>query len=468
MFNLYTSLLGLTAALNAGLFVFVYLGDRRNPINQSFALFALSLSAWSLIHLGFRTVGSDALAGELLKLSYVSALLIGASFYYFSVVCPEGKRPGSAHSVALLLVTVVFGLVLLAPGFLTGSVVHRAYGRSVVLNVLDFLAFAAVFLGLFLGGQVRVWLKWRRAAGIVRSQLLAVGTSVTLIGLIGILFDLVLPSPFLENFRYVWAGPVLTSLFAIVITYAIFRFRLFNLRAALTELLVFAWWLFILLRALAAVSVTDAAADLGLLAVSLPIGALLLRSMRLDQRVRETLAEANARLTEADQLKSELLALATHQLRQPVTIVQGYASMLRDGLYGRLPKAAQEPVERVLHSATQMATEITDYLSVAKIDQGQLKYTFIVTDIGKMLGELAHDFQPEATKKRLRLIFASDARARYKAAVDPSKIQQVLSNLIENAIRYTERGSISLHIGQGRSPEWIRITIRDTGIGIDP
>src|SRR5579864_3842187 len=101
MFDVQTSLLGLTAALNAGLFVFVYRGNPKSPINRSFAVFVLCLSAWSLIHLGFRTTGSDAIATELLKLSYVCALIIGASFYYFSIVFPEGKRPGAIHAAAL-------------------------------------------------------------------------------------------------------------------------------------------------------------------------------------------------------------------------------------------------------------------------------------------------------------------------------------------------------------------------------
>jgi signal transduction histidine kinase len=325
MFDVETSLLGLTAALNAGLFAFVYLGDRRSPINQSFAVFVLCLSAWSLLHVGFRTVSSDALASELLKLSYVCALLIGASFYYFSIAFPDGKRPGVLHTAALGLIAVLLSFALLTPGFLVGALVREPYGRAVILNLSDYIAFAVAFLALFLGGQIRIWLKFRSAIAIVRTQLLAIGTSVTVIGLIGLYFDLVLPSPFLENFQYVWSGPVLTSVFAIIITYAIFRYRLFNLKAAVTELLVFAWWLFILVRALAANSLIDLLADQALLLVSAPIGALLLRSLQLEERTRETLAEANARLTEADRMKSELLALATHQLRQPVTIIRAYA-----------------------------------------------------------------------------------------------------------------------------------------------
>jgi signal transduction histidine kinase len=466
MLDVQTTLLGIATAVNAGLFGIVYFGDRRSAINLSFACFVLCLSAWSLLHVGFRTVGSDRLAGDLLKISYVCALLIGASFYYFSIVFPDGKHPVKAHAVALVVVTLLFSVALLAPGFLTGPVTHEAYGRSVTLSLSAYLIFATVFLSLFLGGQIRIWRKYVSAEGVVRSQLLAIGTSVTTVGLIGVYFDLLLPSPFFENFEFVWNGPVLTSVFAVVITYAIFRFRLFSPKAALTELLVFAWWLFILVRALAARSLSDIVADLALLAVSVPIGVLLLRSIRLEARARETLAVANGRLSEADQMKSELLALATHQLRQPVTIIRSYASLLLEGSYGPLPSGIVEPVEHMLSSSTQMGNEITDHLSVAKLDQGRLRFVFAPTDLRKLIGDLVADMRSIAAKRRVSLIFDAPPDRSWVVDVDAGKISQVISNLIDNAIHYTAAGSVTLHLSECAGPDMVLISVQDTGAGI--
>jgi signal transduction histidine kinase len=466
MLDVQTTLLGVAAAVNAGLFGIVYFGDRRSAINQSFACFVLCLSAWSLLHVGFRTVGSDRLAGDLLKVSYVCALLIGASFYYFSIVFPEGKHPDKAHAIVLAAVTLFLSVALLTPGFLTGPISHEVYGRSVALDLVDYALFATVFLGLFLGGQIRIWRKYVSADGVVRSQLLAIAISVTTIGLVGVYFDLLLPSPFLENFEFVWTGPVLTSVFAVVITYAIFRFRLFSPKAALTELLVFAWWLFILIRALAAQSLADVVADVALLAVSLPIGVLLLRSIRLEARARETLAAANERLSEADQMKSELLALATHQLRQPVTIIRSYASLLLEGSYGPLPAAVVEPVEHMLTSSTQMGNEITDYLNVAKFDQGRLRFVFAPTDLRKLIGDLVADMRSITAKRGLSLNFDAPQDRSWVADVDAGKMSQVISNLIDNAMHYTEAGSITVGLAEGASSDTVLISVQDTGAGL--
>ncbi|MBV9829762.1 MAG: hypothetical protein JO001_29430 [Alphaproteobacteria bacterium] len=287
MLDFQTTLLVLTAAINGGLFAFVYLGNPRSPVNRSFAFFVLSLSVWALLHVGFRLVTSDTIANELLKASYVCALLIAASFYYFSLVFPDGNRPRRVYFGTLVAVTGLFSIVLLSPGFLTGSIVHDSYGRAAILKVRDYLAFAAVFCALFLGGQIRLWLKYYKARGVARTQLLALAMSVTVIGLVGIFFDLILPSPFFENFQFIWTGPVLTSAFAIITTYAIFRYHLFNLKAAIVEILVFTWWLSILVRTLSASASLDVVLDQVLVVFSVPIGTLVLRSLQTKHNGRE-------------------------------------------------------------------------------------------------------------------------------------------------------------------------------------
>jgi hypothetical protein len=280
MLDLETALLAVTAVLNMGL-VFLVLRHRpQNDVNRSFAIFVGSLSIWAFLHIGFRVVASDSIAVMLLKISYVCALTVGASFYYFSIAFPKGIPPRSQHAYLLTLTTIGFSAVLLMPGFLTAGLSHEPYGRVVRLLLPDYLIFAALFLFLFIGGQVRLWGKYSSATGLVRSQLLVIAGSVTAVGLLGIYFDLVLPSPFFENFHYVWTGPVLTSIFAVTLTYAIFRYRLFNLKAAATELLVFVWWIVILVRALVTSAVVDSVADHLLLVLSAPIGALLLRTLK--------------------------------------------------------------------------------------------------------------------------------------------------------------------------------------------
>jgi hypothetical protein len=140
-----TALLAVTAAINAGLLLFVFIRGQGRPVHYAFAAFVLGLSLWSLLHVGFRLVSSDALAARLLKISYACALLIGASFYYLSIVFPEGELPGEMHGVMIGASTALLSIAVLTPGFLTGAVVHEPYGRSVLLTASHYLVFATVF-----------------------------------------------------------------------------------------------------------------------------------------------------------------------------------------------------------------------------------------------------------------------------------------------------------------------------------
>src|SRR4051794_27116748 len=118
MLDVPTALLAVTAAINAGLLGFVCIRGRGGPGHYAFAAFVPGLSLWSLLHVGFRLVHSEALAAELLKISYACALLIGASFHYLSIVFPEGEQPAMVHGFVVAGSTALLSIAVLTPGFL--------------------------------------------------------------------------------------------------------------------------------------------------------------------------------------------------------------------------------------------------------------------------------------------------------------------------------------------------------------
>jgi signal transduction histidine kinase len=468
MFDLETTLLAITAAINLGLVFFIYSRNRASPINGSFALFVLCLSLWALFILGFRLAESDTVAVNFLKFSYVAATLIATCFYYFSLVFPNGTRPSAWHLRLVVLGASLLSGALLFPSFLTGGVVRHPWGKEVLLHLPEYLIFATTFCTLFLGGQARLWKKYFEATGLVRRQLFLVSSSVTVIGLIGMYYNLLLPSPFFHDFRYVWTGPIFTSVFALVITYSIFRYRLFDTKALIAELLVFSLWLIMFARALLDDTLADQITDAALFLVSVPIGVLLLRSVRLEVATRENLAAANERLMELDRMKSEFLSIATHQLRAPLTAMRGYVSLIEDGSYGRIPEAAKEPIERIGESTRRLAAVIDDYLNVSRIEQGRMKYDFADADLKKVAEDTVHELAPTAHKKGLQLLFDANMSAHYTARLDIEKIAQVIFNLLDNAIKYTPQGTIRIRLSKDRVRATLILSIEDTGVGIEP
>jgi signal transduction histidine kinase len=468
MFDLYETLLAATAVINFGLALFIYSENRASRINGSFALFALFLSCWSLSVLGFLMASSDGAAIWFLKFSYVAAALIAGCYYYFSLVFPDDARPSPASEIAVIGGTISLCVLLLMPGFLMGSVIHHPWGREVALATVDYLIFAVSFGFLFIGAQARLWWKYARATGVTRRQLLAIGASVTPVGLVGMYFNLVLISPFLQDFRFIWTGPVFTSAFAVVVTYSVFRYKLFTPKAIITDVLVFALWLSIFVRTLLAQSPKEQAGDLLLLAVAVPVGILLLRSVKLEVRAREHLTLANDRLKVLDRMKSEFLSIATHQLRGPLTVIRGYAENIREGSYGTLPDALKAPIDHITDRTRTLAAVIEDYLNVSRIELGQMKYDFRVTDIKALVARVVDEFKPVAATAHLDLIFETDGSGPYMAKVDAGKITQVVFNLIDNAIKYTPKGSIEVRLSRNGKGGMLLLQIRDTGSGIEP
>jgi len=196
------------------------------------------------------------------------------------------------------------------------------------------------------------------------------------------------------------------------------------------------------------------------------VTAVALDRARLYQELKvanEKLANANDRLKELDQLKSEFLSIASHQLRAPLTAIRGYASLVLQGDYGAPPETLKEPLSRIAESARVMASSIEDYLNISRIEQGRLKYEMAPVALGDLAKRVSDELRPVAAQRGLELNFTAPAE-EVTASADVGKIKQVISNLVDNAIKYTEKGSITVSVEKKEA--MARITVSDTGVGI--
>jgi signal transduction histidine kinase len=122
----------------------------------------------------------------------------------------------------------------------------------------------------------------------------------------------------------------------------------------------------------------------------------------------EQLAKANDRLKILDKMKSEFVSIASHQLRSPLTSIRGYASMLAEGSYGKLPEKAQEAANNIAESSKFMAMSIEDYLNVSRIEAGNMKYELSDFNLKDVAEKVVDEMRPTAMKKGLVMVFRSD------------------------------------------------------------
>jgi signal transduction histidine kinase len=458
-------LLGLTAAANLVVVWFVYSRDQTEPTNRLFALFTFFIALWALVILLFRSVDNPEVALTLIKLSYVAALILALCFYHFSVIFPIPVRIGAAHRLATYGIAVGVTVLLLLPGALAEAIVFEPWGKQVILEPIGWSIFAAAFLFFFVGGQVGLLLKIPSTAGTVRTQLIVVASTVIIVGLCGMFFNLLLPSPFFEDFQYIWTGPLFTFLFAVVMTYAIFRYKLFNARAAMSELLVFALVLVLLIRALLAGSFGEWWLDTSILAAACVLGALLIASVDKEIRQRETIEAQKDAIERASAEKSEFMSFASHEIRNPVTAIRGYASLMLEGSAGALDEEARRTAKKISALSDDVLGLINDFLSKSKAELGQITYRPELFDLGKLAIDIAGTMRPEVEKRDLVLRFNGEG-TELPVRSDLAKIKEVMRNIIDNAIKYTPAGSITVSLDKHGG--FARVGVTDTGVGISP
>ena len=187
-----------------------------------------------------------------------------------------------------------------------------------------------------------------------------------------------------------------------------------------------------------------------------------------EERLRLTLDElrsAKERAEAADRLKSAFLATMSHELRTPLNSIIGFTGVLLQGIVGPLNNEQSKQLGMVRDSARHLLALINDVLDISKIEAGQLTVTLEECDVRMIIEKAVAGARPLAAQKGLDLScgIPHDAGA---VRGDARRIEQVLLNLIGNAVKFTEKGSVSVTCR--RRDGIVAISVDDTGIGIQP
>jgi CheY-like chemotaxis protein/signal transduction histidine kinase/CHASE3 domain sensor protein len=187
---------------------------------------------------------------------------------------------------------------------------------------------------------------------------------------------------------------------------------------------------------------------------------------------RDNLEDAQAALVEkAEQLarasryKSEFLANMSHELRTPLNSSLILAKLLADNKDGNLTPQQVQFAETIHAAGNDLLELINDILDLSRIEAGRMEVKPEPVAVAGVLESLDRSFRPLADEKGLALTLSRDPGAAETLETDPQRLQQILKNLLSNALKFTERGEVSVRVAAS-GPERIAFVIRDTGIGI--
>jgi signal transduction histidine kinase len=184
---------------------------------------------------------------------------------------------------------------------------------------------------------------------------------------------------------------------------------------------------------------------------------------RLEESNRE-LNEANARLRELSAMKEEFLALTTHDLRSPLTVISGVINFFTSGRLGDLTAEQKNMVEMMERNTQNLIELVNDLLDASKLESGTMRLDAATIELGGLVAELREQMQPLAREKEIALEEeVPEDLPRLRA--DRAKLRRVLVNLVSNALKFTPKGG-RVRLGAAREDALVRVSVADTGVGI--
>jgi signal transduction histidine kinase len=185
----------------------------------------------------------------------------------------------------------------------------------------------------------------------------------------------------------------------------------------------------------------------------------------LDANVR--LEERSQQIAEANRAKSRFLANVSHELRTPLNAIVGYNSLARDGVYGDLSAPLRGVHDRIAAAADHLLGLVNDVLDLSKIEVGRMAVDPQLVNLGSLVDAVATVIEPMASAKRLHVDVVV-ARDLPELHTDPGHVRQILLNLVSNAVKFTERGAVTI-VARRQEPDLgdgVVVIVEDTGIGI--
>jgi hypothetical protein len=180
----------------------------------------------------------------------------------------------------------------------------------------------------------------------------------------------------------------------------------------------------------------------------------------------EELIRLNEELILLNQQKNHFLGMAAHDLRNPLGVIQGFSSFLKESLEEKIDKESLSMLESINNSTNFMINLINEYLDVAVIESGKIRLDLKKQDLRSFVLENIRLNEKAASKKKMSIIFQADPSLP-EVAIDPNRFEQVLNNVIGNAVKFSPFES-TVQVNLNQVGDEVILTVRDQGIGIPP
>ena len=457
-----------------GLGVFVISSNWKSKVNQLYFLIVAAIAIWSV---GYWQWMSSTNADS--ALFWVRILSIGSTlipvFYFHWIVSLLKIEEQEKNAVKLVyFVTGLFLIFSFSDIFIRGVEQKSFFSFWPNPGILYHFYIVFTYILLVIYAAFLLLKHFRISPKEKRAQIIYVliGSSIAFGGGITNFFLWYnIPIPPYGNF--------LVALYPFFYGYAIIKHHLFDIKVVATELLVFILWIFLLVKTALSETYQDIIINGGLLIAVVIVGILLIKGVLKEVRQREEMEKLAVKIKKAyvvekkarkelerlDSAKTQFIMATQHHLRTPLTSMVGYLDLIFGGTYGRIPVKLKDSLVKFKVSTNRLIRIVNEFLDISQFQLGKKVVSVQPgTEIEPILDEIIEELGFEAKHKGIGLKLVKP-EGHLTANADSGKLKVALYNLVDNAIKYTNKGGVTISVKNKTS---LRIMIKDTGIGMTP
>lgn len=393
-------------------------------------------------------------------------VLVSVCTLYFAYVFIEKKD--LSFNIKLLFVLILFPFVFFIPTTLNLSGFKLEIceaDQGVLLKYFYFLEslFSLILINYLSIKIIREKRREKRSALVYFS----IGIILFLVSFSGV--NIV--SSFTEKWELLQYGLFGMPIFMGFLGYLIVRFKTFNIKVFGAQALVTALVAIIASEYFFVDSLVNFILVGITLILALGFGYILTKSVKRDIQQKEELealsqqlVEANIQLKKLDKAKSEFISIASHQLRTPLTAIKGYLSLVVEGSYGQVDDSVKNALQKAYGANERLILLVEDLLNASRIESGRMKYDLADVRLEDLVSQSCDSLALKAEDEGLFLKVNAPKDPLPIFHVDGNKVREVISNFIDNAIKYTEKGGVE--VGFESDSESVKVVVSDTGIGV--
>jgi signal transduction histidine kinase len=436
-----------------------FLGDKM--LNRIWGIFCLSVFIWGLSFYFIASSTTPDVALFWWKISHIGVILIPVLFITFVYIfLEEINRP---TLIALYCISAIFLFADLQTNFF---IVHarlafnQFYYDSAGILYLPFVVF---FHGLIVYGHYLLLRAYLSSKNPQLKEQIRYFFMATIVGFLGggVSF---LPVFGIDIYPYTI---ITVSLYPIIMGYAILKYRLFDIRVVAAQIMALLIFIFTFIRVFTSQTIFEYIFNGGLLIISLGLGAYLIRSVTKEIEAREIIQKQEEELQTINKQQENILHFISHEIKGYLTKSEAGFSAIVEGDFGKTTPELHDMANMALNEVRKGVRTVMDILDASNLKRGTVQFKMAVFDLKDVVTRVADHLKPAADEKHLTIDMRLAWELPCKVNGDEEKIREhVVRNLIDNAIKYTPRGTIKIEVTPKDSV--IRLVIEDSGVGITP